>query len=340
MSERTHEPTPRRRAEFRRRGQTARSAEIGSALILLAGVSLIRMRGGVIGRHLGELMQRTFTNLNHSDLTPVDLFSKGLELGINLFLLMAPFFLVVMAVGVGSNLIQTGWLLTTQPLKPDPKRLNPLTGFRRIFSLQGLMEAAKTLAKMMLVILVAYGTLRGQMGNLAAASTGGLGPGLSVLGNVVYGLSLRIASLLLVLAGLDYLFQRRQFQQRIRMTREELQEELKSAEGQPQLKSKIRQLQRQMARQRMMQQLPMADVVVTNPTHLAVALQYDAETMSAPTVIAKGRGLIAKRIVRKAKEYRVPVVENRPLAQALFQVELGMQIPNTLYQAVAELLVF
>jgi flagellar biosynthetic protein FlhB len=251
-----------------------------------------------------------------------------------------PFLATLAAVGIVASLAQTRGLVAFRRLQPSLERINPWAGLRRVFSARGLFETAKGLVKMAILGIILYQSLRALPGRLALASQAGLGPGLAVLGDALSRIAKQGAALLVLAASADYVYQWRQYRQRIKMTREEVMEELKNAEGQPFIKAKIRQLQRRWSRQRMMAQLVRADVVVTNPTHVAVALRYDRATMLAPIVVAKGKGLIAEQIMRKARELGIPLVQNIPLAHALIRVELGEQIPVNLYRAVAEVLAF
>jgi flagellar biosynthetic protein FlhB len=245
-----------------------------------------------------------------------------------------------MVVGVVANLAQVGFMFSQEALRPDFSRVNPLTGLRRIFSGRGLVELIKSLLKLAVIGLVVYTTLRDNFDTIAASSRMSLSGAVSSLAGVAAAVGLRAAVVMLVIAAADYVFQRREFEKSLRMTRQELVEEMKRNEN-IQLKSRIRARQRQLAMSRMMSAVPQADVVITNPTHLAIAVRYDRAQMTAPQVVAKGQRLIAERIRQEARAHKVPVVENKPLARALFKsVEVGHEIPVDLYQAVAEVLAF
>ncbi len=340
MSERTEAPTPRRLAEVRRRGQVAKSAELSSALSLLVGVYVLRSQGGKIVNGLGQLMREAFGAISQPDLSLVAMQTKGNAIALSAMGLMGPLVITMMAVGILSTLAQTRGLVALALLKPNLNRMNPLTNIRALLSRHSLVEAWKDIGRLTAIGLVIFTPLPERLTAIAAASTASVPGGLALLARTGYEMSLRVALLFLGIAVMDYVYQRRRFQQSIRMTREEIKEEMRSAEGAPQLKGRIRQMQRRLARMRMMQQVPKADVVITNPTHLAVALRYDGRTMLAPTVVAKGKGIVAVQIVKVARQHRVPVVENRPLAHALIRLEIGVQIPPALYQAVAEVLAF
>jgi len=340
MSERTEAPTPRRLAEVRRRGQVAKSVELSSALSLLVGVYMLRSQGGKLVNGLGQLMRETFGTLLQPDLSLMTVQAMGKTIALTAVELMGPLVMAMMVTGVLSTLVQTRGLVALALLKPNLNRIAPLTNLRTLLSRHSLVEVLKDIGRLAAVGLVIFAPLPERLAEIAAASTGGVSTGIALLAKTGYEMSLRVALLFLGIAIVDYVYQHRRFQQSIRMTREEIKEELRSTEGAPQLKGRIRQMQRRLARLRMMQQVPKADVVVTNPTHLAIALKYDGRTMIAPTVVAKGKGVIAAQIIKVARQHLVPIVENPPLAHALIRLEIGMQIPPALYQAVAEVLAF
>lgn len=340
MSERTEAPTPRRLAEIRRRGQVAKSVELSSALSLLVGVYMLRSQGDELVNGLGQLMREAFGALARPDLSLVAMQARGSALILSTVRLMGPLVIAMMATGVLSTLAQTRGLVALALLKPNLNRVNPLANLKTLVSRHSLVEIAQDLGRLTAIGLVILTPLPQRLTEIATASTAGVPNGIALLVKTGYEISLRVALVFLGIAVVDYIYQRRRFQQSIRMTREEILEEMRSAEGSPHLKGRIRQMQRRLARLRMMQQVPKADVVITNPTHLAIALKYDGRTMVAPTVVAKGKGVIAAQIVRVARQHRVPIVENPPLAHALIRLEIGMQIPPALYQAVAEVLAF
>ena len=340
MAERTEKPTPRHLARLRRRGQVPKSAELSSAIGLMVGIYLLRSRGAEIIRALEQLMRDMFLALATQDLTPAAVQARGSKLALWAMTLMAPLVLGAMVTGVFATVVQTRGLVAPALLKPTFSRINPVNNLRQLLSRRGLVELLKDIGKIAVLGFVVFQALSGQVMSIAAASTIGVSAGVQLLGGAVYKMAVRVSWLFLVLAIIDYIYQRRQFQQSSRMTKEEVKEEMRSAEGSPLTKGRLRREQRKWALQRMMQQVPKADVVVTNPTHLAIALQYDGRTMLAPTVVAKGKGFIASQIVKIARQHRVPIVENRPLAHALIRLEIGTQIPPELYQAVAEVLAF
>jgi len=353
MPERSEAPTPRRRAEARRKGQVAKSGEVNSALILLAGVLYLSSYAGHMVSALMGMMQAAFITYLVADsppwlrsgsgpaLTPDGLGALGLNLALTIGTAIGPFLATLLGVGLIANLVQVGWMITPEALSPSFSRLNPLAGLSRLWSRRGAVELGKAFVKVALVGYVAADTFSNHYGTLMRLSEMDLPGALGVLRDLAADLGRGVGGLILVLAIADYIWQRRSFEQSLRMTRQEVIEELKSAEGQPLLRLRLRQKQRQYALRRMMQAVPKADVVVVNPIHFAVALSYDARKMGAPTVVAKGRRLIAEQIVKLAQQHRVPIVQNAPLARALYlAVEVGAQIPAALYHAVAEVLAF
>ena len=340
MSERTYQPTPRHLDELRRQGAVAMSTELIAGLVLLAAVYLLNGRMGTVTNGLGDIMRRSIVKSATLELTPQTVLEGGSAILNNLSGTWLSFFGALVAVGLVSGLAQTRGQISLNHIVPSFKHVNPIEGLKRIFSTRGAFEVAKGLIKMGILGLLFYQNLRDLPPKLIEASQIGLSSELAVIGDALANVARQAAILLVGAAALDFIYQWRQHRQRTLMTREEMVEEQKSSEGQPFIKAKIRQLQRRMSQQRMMQELTHADVVVTNPTHLAIALRYDREKMAAPVVVAKGRALMAERIVKRSRELRIPIVQNIPLAHALIQVELGTAIPVALYQAVAEVLAF
>lgn len=341
--EKTEEATPRKRQEARKRGQVPRSPELSTIITLLIGFLALNGFGGIFIRRFYNYFLTGFTpeNLNQqlSDVTVANIFLNHLSFILTSFL---PIGLTVMAVGLMVNILQTGWVFSVETLKMQWDKLNPLKGFQRLFSIRSLVELGKALFKLGAVIGIVFSTYRRHA--LPLAETSLFIPSLEAavrIWQIITGMVIQICLVLLVLAVLDYFYQRYDYNKSLKMTKKEVRDEHRQTEGDPLIKSRIRQKQRQMAMRRMMQQVPKADVVITNPTHLAVAIMYDAKKMTAPQVVAKGEGLIAEKIKELAKEYKVPIVENKPLARTIYQtVEIGEFIPPNLYQAVAEVLAF
>ncbi|MCX7622806.1 MAG: flagellar biosynthesis protein FlhB [Thermomicrobium sp.] len=340
-SERTERATPRRRQEARKRGQVPRSADLTSALALLAGAFFLPWYAGSAAHTLWGYLQRSFTGPFPADLTAPDLVELAWTSGAVFLRLTLPMLGLFALVGVGSTLLQAGFVLAPAVLKPDLRRIDPIAGFQRLFSRRGLFETGKALVKIAIVLAITYPLVRRDLPRYADLT--GAEPMLiaRAIGTTIRDLAVRIGVAYLAIALVDYGFQRWDLEQRLRMTRHELKEELRQTEGDPEIKARIRRLQRQYAMQRMMAQVPRATVVVTNPTHLAVALRYEPGTMRAPVVVAKGAGTVAERITALARQHTIPVLRNQPLAQALYRtVEVGQEIPVTLYEAVADIIAY
>lgn len=341
MSERTEAPTPRRLSDARSRGQVAHSPELNAAMALVIGFWLLRGPGARLADALGKSLVAAVSSLPAGELTGAGLqtliVEDALRIGPDLGLILAG----LMVTGVAVTVAQTGFLWADKRPAVDWNRINPLAGLRRIFSAQGLVAFARAFLKLAVVGVVAYSFLRGRIEDVLSLGQFDLGSALGRWGDLAYGLVLRVGAAYFILAAVDYAYQRWNLMRSLRMTREEVKEDVKSSEGDPFLRGRIRQQQRRMARQRMMSRVPKADVVITNPTHLAVALGYDRQAMGAPRVLAKGAGLVAMRIKDIARQHNVPVVENPPVAQAVYRaVEIDREIPPELYLAVAEVLAF
>ncbi|HQE42952.1 MAG TPA: flagellar biosynthesis protein FlhB [Phycisphaerae bacterium] len=339
--ERTEAPTPRRREEARNRGQIARSTDLTAAAVPLGALVLLHWMGGDI---LSGLLQVTRACLDADGAALTDPTALTLTLaqvfGV-LVRIVLPLLLVVLVVALVASFAQVGVLFTLAPLTPSVDRLNPINGLSRMFSGRAVVHLLMGIAKMGVLAAVAWWTLYPRVELLLQASAL---PHLSMLAagaELVYTLGLRMAIALLVLAIIDYVYQRMRTEKDLRMTKEEVKEEMKRMDGDPMIKRRRREIQMQMAIRRIKAAVPKADVVITNPTELAVAIQYDAATMNAPKVTAKGANLMAKRIRELAIEHGVPIVERKPLARALYKtVEVGQEIPGQFYKAVAEILAY
>ncbi len=340
LHERTEPATPRRRREAREQGRVARSQELNSAFVLLAGLVLLAAAGPFMLGRLMTVMRGLLGASGQLDMNP-ELISGYMRAGVPFVLMtLAPLCAAVVVVGLAVNFAQVGFVLSWKPLAPRFDALDPSRGFARIFSRQGGFELAKSLLKVAVVGWIAYLTVRSEIPRFSRMVGSDPLPIFVYAGHVALKLGLRTALAILGLAVGDYLFQRWEYERAIMMSHRELEEELRQTEGDPRVRARIRSLQREVAHRRMMEAVKTADVVVTNPTALAVALRYDREQMKAPQVVAKGARLIAERIRVLAAEHSVPVVEERPLARLLFKVEVGREIPVALYRAVAELLAY
>lgn len=309
--------------------------------VLFVGLLMLNSRAPEMLMQYSVMARQAFLQVGVRAERPEALLSLAMDMLSTSALMIAPMVLAVAATGVAMNLVQVGPMFSTEVIKPDLAKLNPLQGIKRLWSPRVLVELAKSVTKLAVTGFVAFQVIRERywmLSGLQAASPEGA---LAILGGTILEIGQKCGLALLVMAAADYLYQRRSHESSLKMTKEEVKEEAKAAEGNPHVRGKIRQLQRQYARNRMMHNVPHADVVVTNPVHYAVALEYKPPRMQAPVVTAKGQLLVAEQIKRVAKEHGVPVVENPPLARALYHsVEIGEDIPPTLYQAVAEVLAF
>jgi flagellar biosynthetic protein FlhB len=338
--ERTEAATPRRLKELRDKGRLVRSGDLVMAGGLMAGFVVLQSFGGNAAAELRGEMEQQFSTLMRPEFTDASLADLWLSTGMLFFRLLAPL-VALLVVAVVLNVGQTGLALNGRGLTPQFSRLNPWAALQRLFSLHGVVELAKTLLKAALVAFVLYHVYTESVMDLAALALGDLRTTAPQLAALAMRLGFTAAAALLGLGILDYGYQRWDFIRSSRMTKDELREEFKQTEGDPKIKQRIRQLQRKLASRRMMKEVPKADVVVTNPTHFAVALAYRPGEMVAPRVVAKGADALAQRIKEIAREHDVPVVENKPLARALYaSVEIDQEIPVELFQAVAEVLAY
>ncbi len=336
---RTEQATPRRRQEARERGQVARSTDLSSALMLLVGLLFIRFYGPVLLDGMKALSVEILGWMG----TPNDV---GREAGRYAWVLawgmaklLAPMLFFLTAMGLAVNWLQIGFIFSGEPLVPNLNKINPINGFARMFSARGLMMLVASLLKVGAGAAVFVLRMNWEIERIMLLP--GLSPqaALSAVGGMVFRVGLDLGILLLALAVIDFVFQRFQHEQDLRMTTQEVKEEMKRMEGDPAVRARRRAIMRRMVMQQMMAKVPEAEVVITNPTHIAVALKYDPEEMYAPEVVAKGQRLVAERIKELARKHRVPLVENKPLARALFKAaDVGQQVPGHLYEAVAEVL--
>ena len=336
--DKTEEATPKKKSDSRKKGQIPKSKEVGLALTLLASTLVIVFLGqyainGFSSTMIAFLNNYINISLDYNSVKDITLIAIW-RIGI----IFLPIVLPILVLGVIANMVQTGALFTKEPLKPDFSKLNPINGFKRMFSMRTVMELFKDLA---IVSVVGYIGYRFVVDNYISILYSGSSNPQSILTeiiNLAVSIFFKITIVMIVIAIIDYVFQRYQYNKDLRMTKQEIKEEYKQEEGDPEIKGKIRQKQREMAMRRMMQEIPNATVVVTNPTHIAVALKYE-EGQSAPIVVAKGADNIAIKIKEKASENKIPIIENKPLARMIFsEVELNSEIPMEMYQAVAEIL--
>lgn len=258
---------------------------------------------------------------------------------LRLLIILLPVLLIGFAVAFVSDLFQVKWRPTSKPLQPKLSKLNPLNGVKKIFSAQSLVELVKSVAKILLIALVTYSYIKNKIGLLYALYDMSMMQAVNLIGETVIELGIRISAIYMIIAGADFMYQKYKFKNDMKMTKQEIKEEYKNAEGDPEIKGKIKARMREASQRRMMQAIPKADVVITNPTHYAVAIRYDTEVAPAPIVVAKGSDYLAQKIKQIARENNVEIVEDKPLARMLYaNVDVDKQIPPELYQAVAEIL--
>jgi flagellar biosynthesis protein FlhB len=340
--EKTERATPKRRQDARKKGQVAQSREIPSAMILMASLGVFYFAGSWILWNLTNFFTSVYKNigtLRLEDITDVHVFS--LELFMQFLAILLPFLLPILIAGLVANIFQFGFQIHAEAVSPKFSKLNPILGIKRLVSLRSLVELAKSVLKIICIGWVAYLLVRGEMHAFPALIHQGIGQILVFIAKVALKISFFVCLAMIALAVLDFLYQRWQYEQDLKMTRQEVEDERKQTHGDPRVKARIRGIQLELARRRMMEAVPQADVVITNPTHLAIALKFNAEAMIAPQVLAKGAGFIAERIKVIAEENKIPLIENKPLARALYKmVDIGDYIPVELYRAVAEVLAF
>lgn len=339
--DRTEAPTDKRRSDARNKGNVPKSTDINSVFVLLTGLLLLKFFGPWMMSHIVAYMRETLSLIGNTQdgyTFSAAIVKKAIFV---ISLICFPVCIGIMVVGVMANLLQVGFLMTFEPLVPKFEKINPISGFGRMFSLKSLVEMVKNIMKLLIIGFVAFVTVRGEFGKFIGLGDTSSGAILFFMMTVSFNVILRIALVLLVLAILDYAFQRFENEKSLKMSKQEIKEEHKQSEGDPHVKARVRSLQREMAKRRMMQEVPKATVVVTNPTHLAIALLYEPSEMDAPRVVAKGKLLIAEQIKKLAREAGIPVVEDKPLARAMFdKVTIGDAVPLEFFSAVAEILAY
>jgi flagellar biosynthetic protein FlhB len=342
FQEKTEPASGKKREEARSKGKVARSVELNSAMVLLFGLMVLYFGGTALVAGLASIARAAFTRSGSLTLNAENIHHMVSNGMVHVGFLLAPIILGFLVIGLAAGYLQVGFKFSPKVMTPNFAKMNPLTGIKNLLvSRRSLVELVKSIVKIVVVGMVAYRALQDVLAEtpkLVDSDPSGL---LSFIGQAGFAVGLRTGLAYLVLAAMDFWYQRFEFEKEMRMSKEEVKEETKSTEGDPVVKGRVRSIQRRIAYRRMMQDVPKADVVVTNPTHLAVALRYDVEEMNAPTVVAKGADLVALKIKEIALAHRIPVVEDRPLAQALFRsVDVGGQIPEKLFQAVAQLLAY
>ncbi len=345
--EKTEEATPKKLEDARKEGQVAKSQEIATAFTMLTLFLILKFGYTFMGTNFKAVFERAYNNIPYVTRTyngypPVTTIMAILTNALlTILLVCAPFFLLGLVVSFMCDLIQVKWRPTTKPLKPKFSKLNPISGMKKIFSARKLFELGKSILKLAVMAVVIYSFFTGRTESLFLLYDMPLSQAIGLMGNLIISLGLRIAAAYMVIAFIDLIYQRRKFTKDMMMTKQEVKDEYKNSEGDPAVKSAQKRRMMEASRRRMMQQLPQADVVITNPTHYAVAIKYDAEESDAPVVIAKGADYLAQKIKEIARDNDVEIVENKPLARMLYaNVEVGELVPPELYKAVAEVLAY
>jgi len=334
--EKTEPATPHRKQESRKKGQVARSTDLNAAVVVLAIIVALHSLSGYVGENLAAYVRHILSGEMGTALSSEQFFNV-FKLTLNLYLrIMAPIFVVAVIFGLLVNFMQVGMVVAFEGIKPKLSNINPIEGFKRIFSRKALFEFAKILLKVFVIGLVAYSVVSKAFDQILVLVDANLVSSLAFLNTLAFRVGVAATGTFLVIAVADLFYQKWKFNQSLKMSKYEIKKEIKQTEGDPLIKAKLREKQRMMSMRRMMQSIPEATVVVTNPTHLAVALKYDEDEMDAPQIVAKGAGYTAEKIKEKAAEHNIPIVEDKPLARSLYSSsEIGDFVPVELYQAVA-----
>lgn len=340
--ERSEQPTSKRLEESRKKGQVAKSMEVSTAFLFGAIVLSFYFYIPDVSDKLSGMMRAYLSNLMIWDGTSEGVVTIFRHAVLQLAGLLLPIMLVFLVIGVISNLAQVGFLFSGESIKPKFSKLNPIKGFKQKFmSVRTLQMFAKNIVILIIITLLAYRAIKREIPAFPPLMESELSVIVLTTFHAVMHLLWDSLWIFIIIAAADFAFQKWQHTQELMMSKEEVKEESKQSDGNPQVKSRIRSIQMQMARRRMMQEVPKADVVITNPTHLAIALKYDRGESIAPVVVAKGAGAVAEKIKEMARESSVPIVENKPVARALFKAaDIGDMIPEELYKAVAEILAY
>ena len=345
--EKTEPATEKKLNDARKEGQVAKSKEIANCMGLMSLFLILKFYVGIMGTRFLEMFHGVYNNMPRllifagGEMPQAEMRILFNQLMTNILLTILPILLISYVVAFVCDVAQVKWKITGKPLKPKLSKLNPLKGFKKIFSANSLVELLKAIIKIVLILYITYSFLKDKLVFIYYLYDMPLMQAISLAAETVTDLGIRIAAVYMVIALADYIYQKFKFKQDMRMTKQEVKDEYKQAEGDPKVKNKIRQKMMEVSQRRMMQNLPQADVVITNPTHFAVAIQYDPDVADAPLVLAKGSDHLAAKIKEVAKENHIEIVENKPLARMLYaNVEVGQMVPPEMYQAVAEVLAF
>lgn len=339
--EKTEKATPKKRQELREKGEVAKSRELPSVAVLLSALIALSLFGSYTYYNIQVIMKGAFSLPTMNDLNISEFIIFAQKVTTHFILALCPLLAAVFVTAILSNIMQVGFVLSGESITPKLSKIDPIKGFGRLFSKQGFMELFKSLLKMVVVGSIAYLTVKSEMNNIAHLGEMDLNSIFTYIFIIFFKIFIRCTLAMIFLVVIDYAFQKWDFEKRNKMTKQEVKDEFKRTEGDPLIKSRIKSIQMEMARKRMMQAVPEADVVITNPIHLAVAIKYDSSSMDAPKLLAKGAGKIAQRIKDLAEEHDIPIMENPELARNLHSLaDIGQEIPPVLFQAVAEVLAY
>ena len=345
--EKTEPATEKKLTDARKEGQVAKSREVANGLGLLAVFLVLKLWVGNMGYQFMNVFTVIYEKIPevvtfwHGNMPQQDTTLVFRKMMLEAVVIMAPLLLIGFLIAFLSDVGQVGWHPTGKTLQPKFSKMSPVSGFKRIFSVNSVVELIKSLLKIGLIVYICYNYLKNKWPLLYQLYDLDLMQAIGLIGNTVTDLGIRISLIYMIIAAADFIYQKVKFSRDMRMTKQEVKEEYKQQEGDPQIKGRIRQRMREASQRRMMQNLPQADVVITNPTHYAVAIKYDPEVADAPIVIAKGEDYLAAKIKEIARDHQIEIVENKPLARMLYaNVDVGQAVPPELYQAVAEVLAF
>jgi flagellar biosynthetic protein FlhB len=337
--EKNEAPSEKKRDDARKKGTVAKSTEVNSVFVLLTAIFLLRLLGPWMMSEFDACIREFFAQCSVTDMDDRRLIQLSQAALILLIKVILPFAGAIMIAGLVANIVQIGLLFTFEPIIPKLEKINPLSGFKRLFSARSLVETVKNILKITFIGYIAYATIKGEYAILISLADMSIMAIWRFILNSAFDIFVRTAIVLLIIAVADYGYQRYEHEKKLKMSLKEVKDEHKNSEGDPQVKARIRALQREMSKRKMMDQVPQASVVVTNPTHYAIALQYEPEKSDAPVVVAKGVDIVAQKIKKIAIENDIPIKEDRELARAMYdKVEVGFPIPVEFYMAIAEVM--
>lgn len=343
--EKTEPATQKKLDDARKDGKVAKSKELTQAFDLIVLFLCIKIFGGMVGERFLGVFQLIYGNISDIVVTYRQGFTAAATMSLmvtvmkEMAIMVLPFFAFGFAITFLVSLVQVGWKVTAKPMQPKLSKFNPINGFKRIFSKDSLFELLKAIVKIGVIAYISYTSIKNEADTLFLLYDLTIQQAIGLVAEIIIDVGIKVSIVYLIVAVADWAYQKHKFKEDMKMTKQEVKDEYKNMEGDPQIKGRQRSKMREVSQKRMMQDVPKADVVITNPTHFAVALSYDAEAAKAPVVVAKGEDYLAQKIKEVARENNVSIVENKPLARMLYHnVDIGAEIPPELYQAVAEVL--